>query len=112
MVHIIAIFLLFCVLTVINISKMHAKLVVVITASYTGSSPIVRLVSRYHVIQVKSDNGKGVYSSEGSHVIKWCMLSGYFLFKCSLQQKAKVTHSRNQYLVSFYLISRNISEER
>ena len=45
-------------------------------------------------------------------MIKWCMLSGYFLFKCSLQQKAKVTHSRNQYLVSFYLISRNISEER
>ena len=48
MVHII---LLFYVLTVINIS----------TASYTGSSPIVGLVSRYHVIQVKSDNGKGVY---------------------------------------------------
>ena len=61
MVHIAAIFLLFGVLTVMNISDMHAKLVVVITASYTGSSPIVGLVSRYHVIQVKSDNGKGVY---------------------------------------------------
>ena len=35
-----------------------------ITASYTGSSPIVGLVSRYHVIQVKSDNGKGVYYDE------------------------------------------------
>ena len=43
-------------------------------------------------------------------MIKWCMLSEYFLFKCSLQQKAKVTHSRNQYLVRFYLISRNISD--
>ena len=57
MVHIIAIFLLFGVLTVVNISEMHAKLV----DSYTGSSPIVELVSRYHVIQVKSDIGKGVY---------------------------------------------------
>ena len=57
MIHIIAIFLLCDVLTVMNISEMHAKLVV----SYTGSSPIVGLFSRYHVIQVKSDNGKGVY---------------------------------------------------
>ena len=57
MVPIIRIFLLFGVLTVMNISEMHAKL----AASYTGSSPIVGLVSRYHVIQVKSDNGKGVY---------------------------------------------------
>ena len=61
MVHIIAIFLLFGVLTIKNISEMYAKLVVIITASYTGSSPIVGLVSRYHVIQVRSDNGKGVY---------------------------------------------------
>ena len=45
-----------------NISKMHAKLVVsYYCIVYTGSSPIVGLVSRYHVIQVKSDNGKGVY---------------------------------------------------
>ena len=61
MVHIIAIFVLFGVLTVMNISEIHAKLVVSYSASYTGSSPIVGLVSRYHVIHVKYDNGKGVY---------------------------------------------------
>ena len=62
MVHIIAIFLLFGVLTVMNISEMHAKLVVSYYRFIYDSSPIVELVSRYHVIQVKSDNGKGVYS--------------------------------------------------
>ena len=65
MAHIIVIFLLFCVLTAISTSEMHAKLVVCNTASYTRSSPIVGLVSRYHVIQVKSDNGKGVYYLPG-----------------------------------------------
>ena len=61
MVHIIAIFLLFGVSTVMNIGKMHVKLVLHYYSSYTGSSPIAGLVSRYDVTQVKYDNGKGVY---------------------------------------------------
>ena len=35
----------------------------VAVAFYTGSSPIVGLASRCQVIQVKSDNGKLIYSS-------------------------------------------------
>ena len=44
-----------------HIGEMHARLAVSYYSSYTGRSQIAGLVSRYHVTQVKSDNGKGVY---------------------------------------------------
>ena len=51
---------------------------------YTGSSPIAGLVSRCHVIQVKSDNGKLLYSLE--HVIT-------FVYVITCTSGAKVVSS-------------------
>ena len=65
MVQIIAIFLLFGVLTIMNISEMHAKLVESYYSSYTGSSPIVGLASRYHVIQVE----RGLFNNTGAPLL-------------------------------------------
>ena len=75
---------MFGVLTVMNIGEMHAKVEVSYYTSYTGSSPIAGLVSRYHVIQVKSDNGKGVYlCTVGNLAQQACMLTLWMLSNSS-----------------------------
>ena len=105
-VHIIAIFLLFCVLTVINISEMHAKLVVRYSPSYTGSSPIVGLVSRYHVIQVKSDNGKGVYCERlSTYIFDTTQLKVIFLLNCESSKYIAKLFSLSIYLLFVFSCS-------